>query len=165
MNGLKKRLEGTKGRWAEELPNILWAYQTTPRRFTGENPFSLTYGIEVVILAEVNLCSAWVSGFTLTENDEIMVKQLDLLEEYRELSTIWLAEYQQKLAWRYNREVKRREFSTRDLVLQKVVGNTQDVNAGKLPPLLGEKHIIWKIASPTMECSQFEKVLSLTIGV
>ena len=23
MNGLKKRLEGTKGRWAEELPNIL----------------------------------------------------------------------------------------------------------------------------------------------
>ena len=23
MNGLKKRLEGVKGRWAEELPNIL----------------------------------------------------------------------------------------------------------------------------------------------
>ena len=26
VNGLKKRLEGTKGRWAEELPNVLWAY-------------------------------------------------------------------------------------------------------------------------------------------
>ena len=26
MNGLKKRLEGMKGKWAEELPNVLWAY-------------------------------------------------------------------------------------------------------------------------------------------
>ena len=26
MNGLKRRLEGSKGRWAKELPNVLWAY-------------------------------------------------------------------------------------------------------------------------------------------
>ena len=26
MNGLKKRLEGTKGKWAKELPNVLWTY-------------------------------------------------------------------------------------------------------------------------------------------
>ena len=26
LNGLKKRLDGAKGRWAEELPNVLWAY-------------------------------------------------------------------------------------------------------------------------------------------
>ena len=32
LNGLKKRLDGAKGRWAEELPNVLWAYRTTPRR-------------------------------------------------------------------------------------------------------------------------------------
>ena len=30
VNSLKKRMEGTKGRWAEELPNVLWVYQTTP---------------------------------------------------------------------------------------------------------------------------------------
>ena len=24
-NGLKKRLEGAKGNWAKELPNVLWA--------------------------------------------------------------------------------------------------------------------------------------------
>jgi len=29
-NGLKKRLEGAKGRWIEELPNVLWAYRTMP---------------------------------------------------------------------------------------------------------------------------------------
>ena len=30
--------------------------------------------------------------------------------------------------------LKRREFSAEDLVLQKVVGNTRDVSAGKLAP-------------------------------
>ena len=49
--------------------------------------------MEAVISAEVNLCSARVLGFALIENDELMVKQLDLLEEYRESATIRLAEY------------------------------------------------------------------------
>ena len=106
----------------------------TPRRFTGETTFSLTYGIEAIIPAEVNLGSARVSGFAPTENDELIVKQLDLLEEYQESATIRLAEYQQKLARRYNRDVKRRQFSAGDLVLQKAVGNTRDVNVGKLAP-------------------------------
>ena len=44
MNGLKRMLEGAKGRWADEFPNVLWAYQATPRRSTGEILFSLTYG-------------------------------------------------------------------------------------------------------------------------
>ena len=66
MNGLKKRLDGGKGRWAEELLNVLWAYRTTRRRSTGETPFSLTYKAEAMILVEVNLCSARVAGFDLT---------------------------------------------------------------------------------------------------
>ena len=39
MNGLKRRLEDSKGRWAEELPKVLWAYRTTPRKSTGEPLF------------------------------------------------------------------------------------------------------------------------------
>ena len=58
MNGLKRRLEGAKGNWTKELPNVLWAYRTTPWRSTGQTPFSLTYGAEAVTPAEVNLCSA-----------------------------------------------------------------------------------------------------------
>ena len=75
VNGLKRRLEGTKGRWVEELPNVLWAYWMTLRRSMGETSFSITYGMKMVILAEVNLCSARVSEFALTENNK-------LLEEY-----------------------------------------------------------------------------------
>ena len=82
MKRLKKRLEGAKGRWVEKLPNILWAYWTTTRRSMRETPFSLTYGAEAVILAKINLCSARVSGFVPTENAELMVRQLNLLEEH-----------------------------------------------------------------------------------
>ena len=55
--------------------------------------FSLTYGAEAVIPTEVNLCSARVAGFGPTENSELMMKQLNLLEERQESSTIQLEEY------------------------------------------------------------------------
>ncbi|XP_030963863.1 uncharacterized protein LOC115985026 [Quercus lobata] len=50
----------------------------------------------------------------------------------REAATVRLAEYQQKLAQRYNRNVKGREFSAGELVLRKVVGNMRDMATGKL---------------------------------
>ena len=99
-----------------------------------ETPFSLTYEAKAVIPAEINLFSARVSAFTLANNSKLMLKQVNLLEERRESVTILLAEYQQKLAQRYNRDVRRREFGVGDLVLRKVVGNMRDVNAGKLAP-------------------------------
>ena len=84
--------------------------------------------------AEVNLCSAQVAGFAPTQNDRLLLERLDLLEEYREAAIIQLAKYQQKLAQHYNRDVKTREFSTEDLVLQKAVGSMRDTNARKLAP-------------------------------
>ena len=84
-----------------------------------------------MIPTEVNLCSARVTGFDPVQNDELMLERLDWLEECREAATIRLAKYQQKLAQRYNRDVKGREFSAGDLVLRKVMGNMRDVDAGK----------------------------------
>ena len=77
MDELKKILDGAKGRWVEELPNVLWAYRTTPKRSTGETLFSLTYRAEAVIPAEVNLCSAQVVEFDLAQNNKLMVERLD----------------------------------------------------------------------------------------
>ena len=99
-----------------------------------ETPFSLTYEAKAVIPAEINLFSARVSAFTLANNSKLMLKQVNLLEERRESVTILLAEYQQKLAQRYTRDVRRREFGVGDLVLRKVVENMRDVNVGKLAP-------------------------------
>lgn len=43
MNGIKKRLEKSKGKWVEKLPNILWAYRTTLRKATNKMPYSLAF--------------------------------------------------------------------------------------------------------------------------
>ena len=54
---IKTRLDRAKGIWLDELPSILWAYQTTARNPTGETLFRLAYGSDVVIPAEVGLTS------------------------------------------------------------------------------------------------------------
>ena len=72
---------------------------------------------------------------------------LDLLEDYREAATIRLAEYQQKLARCYNRDVKTREFSAGNLVLRKAIGNIRDMNARKLAPSWEGPYRVTAIAS------------------
>ena len=54
---LKTKLEEDKGLWAEELPQVLWAYRTTSLTSTGETPFSLAYGVEAMILVEIGVPS------------------------------------------------------------------------------------------------------------
>ena len=55
VNGLKRRLDDSEGKWIEELPSILWAHRTTPRRSTSETPFSMTYEFEAVIPTKVGM--------------------------------------------------------------------------------------------------------------
>src|SRR5215216_3469359 len=53
LQGFKTRTFDTlqkHGRWwIDELPVVLWSLRTTPNRATGQTPFSLVYGAEVVI--------------------------------------------------------------------------------------------------------------------
>ena len=97
VNGLKKRLDDAKGRWVDELPHVLWAYRTTPRRSTGETPFAMTDGAEAVILLEANFPMLRTNSFTPSGNDELLGESLDLIEERRERATIHLAYYHQKV--------------------------------------------------------------------
>ena len=84
VNGLKKRLDDTKGRWVEELPHVLWTYRTTPRRSIGETPFAMTYGAEAIIPVKANFPTLRMSSFTLSSNDELLGKSLDLVDERKE---------------------------------------------------------------------------------
>ena len=97
VNGLKKRLDDAKGRWVEELPHVLWTYRTTPRRSTGETPFSVTYKAEAVIPLETGFPTLKTSSFSLGSNNELLEKSLDLIEERRESAMVQLAYYQHKL--------------------------------------------------------------------
>uniref|UniRef100_A0A2N9HQJ4 Uncharacterized protein n=1 Tax=Fagus sylvatica TaxID=28930 RepID=A0A2N9HQJ4_FAGSY len=134
LDGIKKRLEDAKGRWVEELPNVLWTFRTTPRRSTGETPFSLAYGSEAVIPLEIGLPTLRTSEWEPTRNNLAQSQALDLLEERREQAMIRLASYQQQLKKGYNKNVRPRSFQQGDLVLRKVLGNTKNPTDGKLGP-------------------------------
>ncbi|XXG49634.1 hypothetical protein AAC387_Pa02g3763 [Persea americana] len=134
LDGLKKRLDRAKGRWAEELPSVLWEYRTTPRRSTSTTPFSLAYGMEVVIPFEVGLPTLRYELFDQSQNDVNLALELDLAEERRDIVAIRLAAYQQQLAKGYNQKVKERKFSVGELVLKKPLPGDKNPNEGKLVP-------------------------------
>lgn len=69
VNGLKRRLNDSKGRWAKELPSMLWAYKTTPWRSIRETPFSMTYGAEAMIPVEIRLPTSRTDVFQFEKND------------------------------------------------------------------------------------------------
>ena len=51
---LRKMVE-TSCDWSEKLPFALWAYRTSFRTFTGATPYSLVYGMEAVLLVEIEM--------------------------------------------------------------------------------------------------------------
>ncbi|CAL8990977.1 unnamed protein product, partial [Prunus brigantina] len=57
LDCLKKRLEGAKGKWVDELLGVLWAYRTTKRRSIRKTPFSLAYGTEAIIPSHITVPS------------------------------------------------------------------------------------------------------------
>ena len=80
------------------------------------------------------------STFTSDGNDELLKKNLDLVEERREDAIVQLAYYQHKLKQGYDMNVKLRSLAPGDLVLRKVLGNTKNP-LGENWDLIGRVHI------------------------
>ena len=79
-NNLKRKLNGAKGAWVDELPRVLWAYQTTFQTTTNEIIFSMTYGMEAVVSTKIGKPSFRTEQFNSDFNDEGLSLNLDLLE-------------------------------------------------------------------------------------
>ena len=62
-------------------------------RLTSETPFFMTYGAEVVIPVEISVTSMRVVGFSSGSNDAQVSKNLDFLEERRDMVSVQLADY------------------------------------------------------------------------
>ena len=60
-------------------------------------PFSMTYGAEVVIPLEASFPMLRTSSFNMSDNNELVEKSLDFIEERRENAMVQLAYYQHKL--------------------------------------------------------------------
>ena len=82
----------------------------------------MTYGAEAVIPLEAYFPTLRMSSFTTSNNDELLGKSLDLIDEWREKAVIQLAYYHQKLKQGYDANVKLKPLAPGDLVLRKVVG-------------------------------------------
>ena len=134
MNGFKKRLDKAKRKLVEELSHVLWTYRTTPRRSIRETPFSMTYGAEVIIPLETGFPTLRTISFTPSNNDRLLGKSLDLIEEQKENVMVQLAYYQHKLKQGYDVNVKLRPLAPGDLVLRKVLGTAKNPVWGKLRP-------------------------------
>ena len=72
--------------------------------------------------------------FNVEENNCLLLDSLDVAEERREVATIKMAYYQQKLKQGYDKGVKLRPLAPGDLVLRKVVGTAKNPAWGKLGP-------------------------------
>nr|GEW16014.1 reverse transcriptase domain-containing protein [Tanacetum cinerariifolium] len=75
--GIRTRLgEGNKN-WVEELPHVLWANRTMIKSSHGDTPFSLTYGTEAVIPAEIGMLVYCTATVDVVYNDEELRLNLD----------------------------------------------------------------------------------------
>ncbi|GJR81073.1 reverse transcriptase domain-containing protein [Tanacetum coccineum] len=70
--GIKARLEEKSKDWIEELPHVLWAHRTMIKSSNGETPFSLTYGTEAVIPAEIGIETLRNSEMDQSQNNEAL---------------------------------------------------------------------------------------------
>lgn len=98
--GLKRRLDKKLDKWVEELSHVLWAYRTTPRRSTGETPFSMAYGMEVVLPLPTLIPTSRTESFVPSTNDVHLANKLDIAEELREETNLKHAAYQQEATTR-----------------------------------------------------------------
>ena len=94
----------------------------------------MPYGAEVVSLIETGFPTLRTQSFNPSNNDELLERNLDLIEERKESGMVQLAYYQHKLKQGYNAKVKLKPLELGDLVLRKVLGMAKNPVWGKLGP-------------------------------
>ena len=95
---IKNQLEGAKGAWFEELPNVLWAYRTTTRVSEGETSFRLTFDTEAIIPVEVGLMSLRVKTYEGQKNQKKFNYNLDLIDEVRKEAVKQMTKHKEAMA-------------------------------------------------------------------
>ncbi|GJT19932.1 reverse transcriptase domain-containing protein [Tanacetum coccineum] len=103
--GIKARLDERSKDWIGELSHVLWSHRTMIKSSNGETPFSLTYGTEAVIPAEIGMPTLRTMKVDPTKNDEALEINLDHIEEKREQAAIQEAKSKAKMEKYYNSRV------------------------------------------------------------
>ena len=145
---LKTKLEDLKGKWAEYLPEVLWAYRTTRKFATQETLFALAFGTEVVAPVEIRLKSPRIELASVEHNEKALRLNLDLLDEKHEQVLKRTEDYQRKTTRYYNQKVKPRSYKPGDLVLKKLLSARKNPTHGKLGPNWEGPYIVSHVVRP-----------------
>ncbi|RDX67363.1 Retrovirus-related Pol polyprotein from transposon 17.6, partial [Mucuna pruriens] len=153
LKGLRRRLEEAKGWWAEELPQVLWSYHTTPHSATNETPFQLMFGTEARILVEIGESSLCTTLFEPNTNENELRANLDMLQEVRETAYIREFTIKSRVAKLYNQRAESNKLTPKwegTFRIKKEVGR----GAYKLETLKGKEiPRTWNAASLRMHYS------------
>ena len=94
----------------------------------------MSYRAEAVIPLETGFPTLRTQSFNPNNNDELLERSLDIIEERKESAMVQLAYYQHKLKQDYDVKVKLRPLEPGDLVLRKVLSMAKNPAWGKLWP-------------------------------
>ncbi|XP_049394778.1 uncharacterized protein LOC125859089 [Solanum stenotomum] len=111
-------------------------YRTTVRTSVGATPYSLVYGSEAVIPAEVEIPSLQIVVEAKIDDDEWIrtrLEQLSLIDDKRLTSVCHGQLYQKRMAQAYNKKVRPRRFEEGQLVLRRILPHQAEV-IGKFSP-------------------------------
>ena len=87
----------------------------------------MSYGAEAIIPLETGFPTLRTQLFNSNDNDKLLERSLDLIEERRESAMVQLVYYQHKLKQGYDARVRLRPLELGDLVLRKFLGTTKNL--------------------------------------
>nr|GFB22178.1 reverse transcriptase domain-containing protein [Tanacetum cinerariifolium] len=117
--------------WYSKRNNL--GQRTMVKSSHGDTPFSLTYGTEAVIPAEIGMPTYRTTAVDVVNNDKELRLNLDLLEERRELAAINEARSKSKMTKYYNSRVRGVAFQPGNFVHRSNDAN-HAAAGGKLGP-------------------------------
>ncbi|XP_071727793.1 uncharacterized protein [Rutidosis leptorrhynchoides] len=109
------------------------AHRTTFKKSTGETHFSLVYGFEAMIPAEIFVEMHRVANFDESANAEGICENLNFIEERRLMAAIREANNKQQIAKYYNKKVRALAFDVGEWVLRNNEASRAE-KQGKLGP-------------------------------
>jgi len=143
---LSKHLDENGGTWADHLDVALWAYRTSKRKATRATPFSLVYGAETVLPAEISVPSARLA-FAAEVTPASRRADLEALDERRQTAARNQERYWESVAEHYNKGVLPRSFKVGDLVWKATTAVMADLKQPKFTPRWEGPYEITKASS------------------
>ena len=131
------------------LPFALHGYRTSARTSTGETPYSLVYGMEVILPIKVQIPSLRImKDEGLNEDDWIQTwfDQLNLIDDKRLVVVYHGQIYQKWMIKAFNKKVRRQVYQADDLVIKRIILPQGDLR-GKWTPTYEGPSVIKSIFS------------------